>query len=157
MFHLQDWAKLQCTFDFWLARHLWKVTDQECHKARLLQIVEGWEKSHLEWKKLAPKLAVKRFLLYSSSFGLWWHPPPGMVCQPHCLQLIDIVDLGRYDTIIITINCALNELCTIMSLEALDNALIHRLDVHSKVWHEIFNTDIGEIIWNHVAREIVLK
>jgi len=44
-----------------------------------------------------------------------------------------------------------------MCLEALDDALVHWLDVRCKVWPEILNMDILKPIGDNVARKIVLQ
>ena len=51
----------------------------------------------------------------------------------------------------IAINCTLNVCCTVMGLEASDDALVHRLDVCGEIWFKDHNADILKVIRNDVV------
>lgn len=51
----------------------------------------------------------------------------------------------------------LDESRTIVGLEALDDALVLWLDMHGKIWLEVFNLIVLKIGRNNVAGKVVLK
>ena len=65
-----------------------------------------------------------------------------MMSKPHGSELIDLVYLRWCDLGLIIVECMLIEANTLMGLEALNDALIHWLNVSSKVWPEILHTEL---------------
>jgi hypothetical protein len=62
----------------------------------------------------------------------------------HCLEQIDVIDLTRGDALIVSIDCSMNEASAVMCFEALNDALIHRLDMGSQVGFEIYDLDVPQ-------------
>jgi hypothetical protein len=58
---------------------------------------------------------------------------PRLLCEAHCLEQIDVIDLTRGDALIVSIDCSMNEASAVMRFEASNDALIHRLDMGSQV------------------------
>ena len=58
--------------------------------------------------------------------------------------------LGVLHCVVVS-NCTLDVLGTIMGLEASDDALVHRLDVHCEIWFEIHNADVLKSVWDDVT------
>jgi hypothetical protein len=84
-------------------------------------------------------------LVVSDSYGV--HLIPSKISKPYGLKLINVIDLRGGNICIIAADCPLNIFCMIMSLEASNNALVHRLDIGSKIWPKIHNVDISKTIW----------
>jgi hypothetical protein len=82
---------------------------------------------------------------------------PSGIRYPHHLQLINVIDLSRCYTLIVTINSMLNESSMIVGFEASDDALVFWLDVHGEVWLEVFNLDVLKVSRNDMAGEVILK
>jgi hypothetical protein len=90
----------------------------------------------------------------SNCYGI--HLMSSKISKPHGLKLVDIVNFRRGDSSIIVVNCPLNVLCTVIGLEASDDALVHRLDMGCEIWFKIHDADILKTIGNTMAQEIVL-
>ena len=76
---------------------------------------------------------------------------PCQSCKFHGLKLVDLVDVGRCDTLVIVVDCTLNKLCPIMGLETLDYPLVHWLHMGYKIWFEVHDTDVFKTNRNNVA------
>jgi hypothetical protein len=73
------------------------------------------------------------------------------------LQLVDVVDFGGCYAFIVTVNGSLDESCAVVGFEASDNALVLQLDMCSKVWFEVFNSDVLNVGRDNVAGKVILK
>lgn len=82
---------------------------------------------------------------------------PSFISKVHCFELINVVNLRRSDAGFVLINGTMNELCMVMGLEAANNPLVVGLNVCSKVWFEIHNTNVCKRLWDNVAWKIVLQ
>lgn len=91
------------------------------------------------------------------SYGCCVHIAPCSIGNSHCLQLIDLVDLARGNAFIIAINGSLDESSSIVSLEALDDALVIWLDVGSEIRCKILDSNAFKIWRDNMAREVVLQ
>ena len=67
---------------------------------------------------------------------------PSFIGKVHCFELINVVDLRRHDADFILIDGMVNEPCTVMGLEAVNDPLVIGLNVCSKVWCEIHNVNV---------------
>ena len=79
------------------------------------------------------------------------HLLPCNISKVHGLKLINLIDLGRGDAHVIAIDRAFNESCTIMALEAADDALVHWLDMSCEIWFKIHNANVLKTIRNDVS------
>ena len=77
--------------------------------------------------------------------------------HPHCLELIDVVDISRGYTLVIVTNSLLEELGLVMSFKASNYALVIRLNMCCKICLKVFDSDVLEIGGNNMTREIVLE
>jgi hypothetical protein len=89
------------------------------------------------------------------------HIAPRSIGNSHCLKLVDLVYLAGGNAFIIAINCSLDELSTVMNLKTLDDArddaLVIWLDMGSKIWLEVLNSNALKIWRDNMAREVVLQ
>jgi hypothetical protein len=70
--------------------------------------------------------------------------------EPHSSELINVVDPRWSCPSLVIVECMLIETNTVMGFKTLYNALVHWLNVGSKVWLKIFNTDVGEAFRRNV-------
>jgi hypothetical protein len=71
--------------------------------------------------------------------------------QLHRIKLIEFVNLGRCGAGVITIDGMLDKFGTVMCFEAPDDPLVLWLNVSSKIWSEVQDFDVLNIIWNNMT------
>jgi hypothetical protein len=71
--------------------------------------------------------------------------------------LVDLVDIARCDSFVISVNCPLNKTSAVVGFEAPDDPLVIGLDMCSEIWFEIFDADILKTLRDNMTREIVLQ
>ena len=75
----------------------------------------------------------------------------------HGCKVVDVVILPRRNSLVIVIYSMTHIFCAVVSLEALDDALVHGLDIQSEIWLEVINLDVPDIIWDNVTSKIILN
>ena len=82
---------------------------------------------------------------------------PCHISKTHGLKLIDVINEGRQNIVVIAVNCTTDKLSMVMRLEAADDAGIVRLDMGGEIGNKVLNTNICEIVRWRVGTEVVLE
>ena len=77
--------------------------------------------------------------------------------EPHCIQLINTVDVLWVNSRIVDTDRSLDELGTIMGFKASYYPLIIWLNMGCEIGPEVLDADVLKAIGNDMSREIVLK
>lgn len=85
------------------------------------------------------------------------HLAPCSISEAHSHQLVNFIDEGRGDIIVITIDGSTDKLATVVRLKAMNDPSIIGLDMGCKIWFEVLNTYIGQIIGNCMCAEVILE
>ena len=82
---------------------------------------------------------------------------PRSISKAHGLQLVNLVDEGRGNVIVITINGSTDKFSMEVCFKAMDDPSIIGLDMGCKIWFEVLNTYICQIIRIDMCTEVILE